>query len=70
MSNIFVDQGEFSDPDFITGTHHRENAQFDNEIRYRVRRVKSNKAICKIMKWQRGIILHFLFHTGSRGSIG
>jgi hypothetical protein len=24
-TNIFVDQGEFSDPDFISGTHQREN---------------------------------------------
>ena len=26
--NIFVDQGQFSDPDFISGTHQRENVQF------------------------------------------
>ena len=26
--NIFVDQGRFSDPDFISGTHQRENVQF------------------------------------------
>ena len=26
--NIFVDQGEFSDPDFISGTNQRENVQF------------------------------------------
>ena len=24
-SNIYVDQGQFSDPDFISGTHQREN---------------------------------------------
>jgi len=40
ISNIFVDQGEFSDPDFISGTHQRENAQFANEIRYRVSKIK------------------------------
>ena len=27
-SNIFVDQGQLSDPDFISGTHQRENVQF------------------------------------------
>ena len=26
--NIFVDQGQFSDPDFISGTHQREKVQF------------------------------------------
>jgi hypothetical protein len=26
--NIFLDQGQFSDPDFINGTHQRENVQF------------------------------------------
>ena len=26
--NIFVDQGQFSDPDLISGTHQRENVQF------------------------------------------
>ena len=31
--NIFVDQGQFSDPDFISGTHKRENAKFaDKQI--------------------------------------
>ena len=25
--NIFVDQGQFSDPDFISGTHQRGNVQ-------------------------------------------
>jgi hypothetical protein len=31
--NIFVDQSQFSDPDFINGTHQRENVQFaNNEI--------------------------------------
>ena len=29
----FVDQGQFSDPDFISGTHQRENVQFaDKQI--------------------------------------
>ena len=28
--NIFVDQGQFSDLDFISGTHQRENVQFAN----------------------------------------
>jgi hypothetical protein len=26
--NIFVDQGQFSEPDYISGTHLRENVQF------------------------------------------
>jgi hypothetical protein len=26
--NILVDQGQFSDPDFISGTYQRENVQF------------------------------------------
>ena len=26
--NIFMDQGQFSDPDFIIGTRQRENVQF------------------------------------------
>jgi hypothetical protein len=26
--NIFVDQGQFSDPDFISGTHQRKNVKF------------------------------------------
>ena len=31
--NIFVDQGQFIDPDFISGTHQMENVQFaDNTI--------------------------------------
>jgi hypothetical protein len=33
-----VDQGQFSDPDFINGTHQRENVQFaNNEISRSVR---------------------------------
>ena len=28
--NIFVDQSQFSDPDFISGTQQRENVQFAN----------------------------------------
>ena len=28
---IFVDKGQFSDPDFISGTHQRENVQFANK---------------------------------------
>jgi hypothetical protein len=27
-SNIFVNQWQFSNPDFISGTHRRENVQF------------------------------------------
>jgi hypothetical protein len=27
-----VDQGQFSDPDFISGTHQRENVQFDDKL--------------------------------------
>ena len=30
--NIFVDQGQFSDPDFISGTHQRENVQFADKM--------------------------------------
>ena len=29
--NIFVDQGQFSVPDLISGTHQRENVQFANK---------------------------------------
>jgi hypothetical protein len=29
--NIFVDQSQFSDPDFISGTYQRENVQFANK---------------------------------------
>jgi uncharacterized protein YqiB (DUF1249 family) len=32
--NIFVDQGQFSDPDFISGTHQRENVQFADKTKY------------------------------------
>jgi hypothetical protein len=34
--NIFVDQGQFmiSDPDFIRGTHQRENIQFTHKLVY------------------------------------
>jgi len=30
--NVFVDQGQFSDPDFINATHIRENVQFANKL--------------------------------------
>jgi len=29
-----VDQGLFNDPDFISGTHKRENVQFADKILY------------------------------------
>ena len=32
--NVFVDQGQFSDPDFISGTHQRENVKFVNKAFY------------------------------------
>ena len=32
--NIFVDQGQFSDPDFISGTNERENVQFADKHIY------------------------------------
>ena len=32
--SIFVDQGHFSDPDFISGTHQRKNVQFVDNILY------------------------------------
>ena len=28
LTNIFMDQSQFSDPDFISGTHERENVQY------------------------------------------
>jgi hypothetical protein len=31
--NIFVDQGQFSDPDFISSTHQRENVQLAVDTR-------------------------------------
>jgi hypothetical protein len=31
---MFVDQGQFSDPDFIGGTYQRENVQFANDENY------------------------------------
>jgi hypothetical protein len=30
--NVFVDQGQFSDPDFINATYIRENVQFANKL--------------------------------------
>ena len=33
--NIFMDQGQFSDPDFIIATRQRENVQFVNKYAYR-----------------------------------
>ena len=30
--NIFVDQGQFSDPDLISGIHQRENIQFADKF--------------------------------------
>ena len=35
--NILVDQGPFSDPDFISGTHQSENVQFADKLSYQVR---------------------------------
>ena len=33
--NIFVDQDQFRDPDFISGTHQRKNVQFvDKDVRF------------------------------------
>ena len=32
--NIFVDQGQFSDSDFISGTHQRENVQIADKYFY------------------------------------
>jgi hypothetical protein len=29
-----MDQGRFSDPDFISGTHQRENVKFDDNSKY------------------------------------
>jgi hypothetical protein len=35
--NIFVDQGQFSDPDFISGTHQMEkNVKCDEKFKYSV----------------------------------
>ena len=30
---IFVDQDQFSDPDFISGTHQKENVQFADKLK-------------------------------------
>jgi hypothetical protein len=32
--NIFVDQGQFSDPDFISGTHKKKNVHFADKLIY------------------------------------
>jgi len=29
-----MDQGRFNDPDFISGTHQRENVKFDDNSKY------------------------------------
>jgi hypothetical protein len=34
--NIFSDQGQYSDPDFISSTHQRENVQFADKFKYHV----------------------------------
>ena len=34
--NIFVDQGQFSDQNFIRATHRRENVKFADNIAYDV----------------------------------
>ena len=34
ITNIFVDQGPCSDPDFISGTHHMANVQFVVKLVY------------------------------------
>jgi hypothetical protein len=31
-----VDQGQFSDPNFISGAHQRENVQFDDKYLYHI----------------------------------
>ena len=42
-ANILVDQGQFSDPDFTSGTHQRENVKFaDNICDYRFSYVFKN----------------------------
>lgn len=33
-ANVCVDQGRFSDPDSVSGTHQRENVKFDDNLRY------------------------------------
>jgi hypothetical protein len=33
-NHIFVDQGQFSDPDLISSTHQRENVQFADTFLY------------------------------------
>ena len=32
--HIFVDQGQFSDLDFISDTHQRKNVQFADKVKY------------------------------------
>jgi hypothetical protein len=34
--NIFSDQGQYSDPDFFSSTHQRENVQFADKFKYHV----------------------------------
>jgi hypothetical protein len=29
-----MDQGQFSDPDFISGTHQKENVQFADKLKF------------------------------------
>jgi hypothetical protein len=53
-----VDQGQVSDPDFISGTHQRENVQFADEYRITtVLKVKTNITTdCSVLKVKTNII--------------
>jgi hypothetical protein len=48
--NIFVDQGQFSDPDFISCTHQRENVQFADKNKYCVLG-RPNKLIHRVVNY-------------------
>jgi hypothetical protein len=64
--NIFVDQGQFSDPDFISGTHQRGNVKFANNY-YGNSGVSIKKTqqisnlVCKLCHWKNQV--WFIIHT-------
>jgi hypothetical protein len=50
--NIFVNQGQFSDPDFICGTHPRQHVQFADKAIYQRNRTRQRKTIYIIWSCQ------------------
>ena len=54
--NIFMDQGQFSDPGFISGTHQKEDVQFADKTKYPLCFYKNLKNHDKTLmlnnKWQ------------------